>query len=238
MSTWACGEDLLRAGGVEGQVAGHDLHRVARSPQPGQVGLLGATRRHQLGTVAVCPRSPRSAHRDKPATGARAGRRGSARTEPGWSGTRRPGAARPGPTPTRQARACRRPDRSWPEIRAYADAKQGQQRGRIVVQPVQRHPGDPSILRLGPFRQQRRLAVARRRRDADHPAIAGARRLDQAGATHRTRPAAAAPTAWLRAAPPRAWRAARPGTDPIIRHSQILVSNEPPGGVPVTSTDS
>jgi hypothetical protein len=41
-------EDLLRTRGVEGQVTGHEFHRVARSPQPRQVRLLGTTRRHEL----------------------------------------------------------------------------------------------------------------------------------------------------------------------------------------------
>ena len=52
-------EDLLRARHVEGQVGGRDLHRIARSPQPRQVGLLGATRRDQLRTLQGSPRSPR-----------------------------------------------------------------------------------------------------------------------------------------------------------------------------------
>ena len=164
---------------VEGQVAGRELHRVARSPQPRQVRLLGTTRRHQLRALQVSPRSPRSAHRDRPGTGARAGRRASARTEPGWSGTPRPGAARPGPKPTRQARARRRSDPVWPEIRAYAAANTDSSADGIVVEAVQRHPPDPSILRLGPFGQQGRLAVTRRRGDTDHPAIARASRLDQ-----------------------------------------------------------
>ncbi len=38
---------------VEGQVAGHELQRVARAPQPGQMGLLGPARRHQLGAWGI-----------------------------------------------------------------------------------------------------------------------------------------------------------------------------------------
>ena len=60
-------EDLLGARGVQGQVAGRDLHRVARSPQPGQVGLLGTTRRDQLRTV----RYARDHHAEHIVTGRR-----------------------------------------------------------------------------------------------------------------------------------------------------------------------
>ena len=41
-------EDVLGAGRVEGQVAGEELQRVTRSPQPGQMGLLGTARGDQL----------------------------------------------------------------------------------------------------------------------------------------------------------------------------------------------
>ena len=73
------------------------------------------------------------------------------------------------------------------EIRAYADANKREQGRGIVVEAVERHPGDTAILGGGPLGQQRRLAVARRRRDPDHPALARPGRLDEIVTTHGPR---------------------------------------------------
>ena len=73
------------------------------------------------------------------------------------------------------------------EIRAYADANKVEQDRGIVVEAVQRHPRDATILAGRPLDQQGRLAVTGRRGDAHHAALARAGRLDQPGAAHRTR---------------------------------------------------
>ena len=65
--------------------------------------------------------------------------------------------------------------------------QQGQQRRRVVVEAVEGHPGDAAVLGPGPLGQQGRLAVASRRGDTDHAAVARPRGLDELGTTHRTR---------------------------------------------------
>ena len=65
------------------------------------------------------------------------------------------------------------------ETRAYADASKESRTIGIVVESVERHPGDATILGVGPLRQQGRLAVARRRRHGDHAAIARSTRGDE-----------------------------------------------------------
>ena len=164
-------EDLLGPSRVEGQVA--RPRTPARRPKP--AAAAGEAARNDsprpAETLAGSPRSPRSAHRDRPATGARAGRRASARTEPGWPGTPRPGAARPGPRPIRQDRARQRSDRCGPRSAAYAAANtDSRAEGSSSSRSKDTHRR--SILRLGPLRQQGRLAITRRRSDTDHPTIA------------------------------------------------------------------
>ena len=182
------GEDLLRARRVEGQVGGGDLHRVARGPQSWQVGLLGTAHRDQLRTL----RNPRDHHAEHIVTG-----RGvkfvkivEHQHERDRAGSKRRGEARRGAAQRRYAKTAHVSDQICvardPRVRRR---QHSQQCRRIIVQPVQRHPADTSILQFGPLCQQGRLAVTRRRRDPDHPAVAGPSRLDQVGVTHRTRPA-------------------------------------------------
>ena len=182
-------EDLLRTRSVQGQVAGRNFHRVTRNPQPGQMRLLGATRRHQLRTV----RNPRDHHAQHIMTSRRPQlmkiikhqherHRGSAqrRGQP-----RRGAAQRRRSQPTHvgdQIGAARNP-----RIRRRQQQQQGR---RVIIQPVQRHPPNPSMLGLGPLRHQHRLAITSRRRDPDHPATTGTSRLDQTGTAHRTGPPA------------------------------------------------
>ena len=183
------GEDLPRPGGIEGQVTGHELHGVPRGPQPGQVRLLETTRGHQLGTVRyashhhaqdiVAVRRPElvqvvEEQDERDGTGA----------ERGGHAGRRPTQGRY-PEPGHVGRQILL-TRDLP----VRGSQQGQQRRRVVVQAIQRHPPDTPIIHLRPLGQQGRLAVAGGGRDAHDASRAGAGRLDQIGATDRSRPAA------------------------------------------------
>ena len=181
------GEDLLGAGRVEGQVARPELQRVARRPQPRQVRLLGTTRRDQL----RASRDPRDHHAQHVVTGRRLQlvkvvqhehERIRARPERRGEAGRRASQHRDAETAHvgDQVGVARRD----PGVRGR---QQGEQDRRIVVEAVERHPRDATILREGPLGQQRRLAVARGRGDADHPAVARAGRLDELGAAHGPR---------------------------------------------------
>ena len=60
-------------------------------------------------------------------------------------------------------------------------------RDGVVIEAIERHPGDPTILSTGPLGQQRRLAVPGRRRDANKQAVTRTSGLDQSGAAHAIR---------------------------------------------------
>ena len=65
--------------------------------------------------------------------------------------------------------------------------KRGEQGRGIIVEAVERHPGHGAILVDGPFRQEGRLAVARRRRDRDEAATARASGLNKFAAADGAR---------------------------------------------------
>jgi hypothetical protein len=64
--------------------------------------------------------------------------------------------------------------------------KQHEQHCRIVVEAIERDPGNATILGVGPLSQERRFAVPRGRRNADYTATAPSSFFDQVGATHGT----------------------------------------------------
>ena len=178
------GEDLLCAGRVERQVAGHEFQRVARSPQPRQMRLLGTTRRHQLRTH----RDTRDHHAQHVVTGRRPefvkvvqhqherNRTGPERGREAWRGAAQ----------RRYANTAHVSDQMGltrdPRVRRRQHRQQGR---RIIVVAVESHPPDVSIFHVGPLSQQGRLAVTRGRGDTDHAAVARASSSDEPGATHR-----------------------------------------------------
>ena len=63
----------------------------------------------------------------------------------------------------------------------------GDQAGGVVIETVERYPGDAAFLCTGPLGQEGRLAVTSRRRDPDHPATARTSGLDELAAANAAR---------------------------------------------------
>ena len=180
------GEDLLGTGRVERQMARPELQHVTRRPQPRQVRLLGTTRRDHLRTS----RHPRDHHPQGVVTVRRLQlvqvvqhQHERLRARPERRGETRRRATQHRHTETthigHQLGVARR-------NACVRRRQQHEQSRRIIVETVERYPRDATILSERPLGQQRRLAVPRRRGDADHPAIARPRRLDQVDATDQT----------------------------------------------------
>ena len=187
MLTCACAKICSAPRRVQGQVARPELQRVTRRSQPRQVGLLGATRRHQL--------RPARYPRDHDAQHIVAGRRPEFvevvqhEHERGLARAERRGEARRGASQRGHAETAHVGDQVGVARRdaRVGGRQQGEQARGVVVEAVERHPGDTTILGQRPLRQQGRLAVTRGRGDPDHTAAARPGRLDEPGATHRTR---------------------------------------------------
>ena len=191
--TWAWVKTRTAAEASKARSLASDLHGVARAAQVRQMRLLGPARRHHLGSVGnsgddhaqdiVTVRRPEGVqvveHQHE-----RHRTRAERRRQP-----------RGGPTQRGDAEPAHVGDQIG-EIRGDRRVRRGhdgQQGGGVVVEPVERHPGDPSGFRLGPLRQQGRLAVPRRRGDADDAAAARASPGDQSA--RLTEPARTAGTA-------------------------------------------
>ena len=180
-------EDLLGPGGVERQVACRELHRVARAPQPWQMGLFGTARRDQL--------CARGYPRDHDAQGVVT--RGRLQLVQVVQHEHERDRAGPQGRSEVRRRASQHRDAETAHVgdevvvagchTGVRGRQHGEQHGGIVVEAVEGHPCDGPILRAGPLGQQGRLAVARGRGDGDHAAVAAAGRLDQRGAAHGAR---------------------------------------------------
>ena len=179
-------EDPYGGGRVEGQIRGGQLDGITACPagapdaavrtgSPPPPGIPGDSRDDHAQDI-VTGRRPDGVqvveHQDE-GLRARAKRRGQAR----GSATQRGDTE---PVDVRDQIGEIRGDR---RVRGSHD---GQQRGGVVVEAVERHPGDSSSLRFGPLRQQGRLAVPRRCGDADDSAAARTDPGDQIGTAHRT----------------------------------------------------
>ena len=179
-------EDLLGTGRVERQMARPELQHVTRRPQPRQVRLLETTRRDHL----RASRHPRDHHPQGVVTGRRLHlvqvvqhQHERLRARPERRGETRRRATQHRHTETthigHQVGVARR-------NACVRRRQQHEQSRRIIVETVERHPRDATILSERPLGQQRRLAVPRRRGDTDDPAVARPRRLDQVDAIDQT----------------------------------------------------
>ncbi len=174
---------MLGAPGIQGEVTGEQLQRVAGGPHPGKMGLFIAAGGDQLRTGrdagdhdaqdVVAVRGVELVqvieHQDERMGASPEGGRDH------WGG---PAEGRYSQPADVGHQSC--PGREHPHKCRCQD---GQQDAGIVVETIERDPSHDPVLGLSPLAQQRRLPVPGGRRDPSRPCRAGLRRLDQRGAT-------------------------------------------------------
>ena len=179
-------EDLFGPCRVEGELADPQLQRVAGGPEAGEMRLLGTTRRDELGTG----RDPGDRHAEHVVAGGRADLVEVVQHEHERFGARSKGGgdARCHPTEGGRPRARHLTDERRVHRRRVGQSRhhQRQQHRGIVVEAVEGHPGDRTLLDVRPLLQQGGLPVAGGGSDADHPSPARPSSRDRRLAAHRS----------------------------------------------------